>query len=325
MSKILVIGSSNTDLIANVERFPSAGETVEGRLFLQAMGGKGANQALAAHRLGGDVRFVTCLGNDANGQNTLKYYEHEGLDVSLARMVNNEPTGTAMILVNREGENCIVITPGANKELSPSFAETIEKEIADAAFVVLQMEIPPETVKRICELAARNKTSVLLNVAPAREIPEALIKTVDILVVNETEIELISGKKISSIGEDAVIDALLNKGAKTVILTLGSKGCILKSRTRHQQVQAFQVTAVDTTAAGDTFCGALVARLSKGNDMLDALHFATAAAAICVTRMGAQPSIPTEEEVTSFMNKTVNGARNGVKADDLNRNKKSLI
>jgi ribokinase len=301
MSKILVIGSSNTDLIANVERFPAAGETVEGSFFLQAMGGKGANQALAAHRLGGEVTFVTCLGNDANGQNTLKYYREEGLDVSFARVVENAPTGTAMILVNKEGENCIIITPGANKYLTPGYVAELSDEIAAAEMIVLQMEIPFETVKKVCELAVKSDTHVLLNVAPARKVDASLLRLVDILVVNETEIELISGESIKETGEKNVIEKLIAMGARTVILTLGGKGCIIKSNDLYAAVPAFRVTPVDTTAAGDTFCGALVAQLSKGRDLLDSVKFASAAAALCVTRMGAQPSIPTEIEVNEFI------------------------
>lgn len=301
MNKILVIGSSNTDLIANVDRFPAAGETVQGKFFLQAMGGKGANQALAAHRLGGDVAFVTCLGNDPNGKNAMTYYRQEGLDVKFSRVVENVPTGTAMILVNAQGENCIVITPGANHELTPACVEEIEDEIASASMIVLQMEIPFETVQRACELAVKSGTRIVLNVAPARKIDASLLKLVDILIVNETEIELISGMTVAQSGEEEVIDSLLTMGAKTVILTLGAKGCIVKSKEKNVSVPAFRVKPIDTTAAGDTFCGALVAQLSKGSDLVAAVKFATAAAAICVTRIGAQPSIPTLEEVNQFL------------------------
>jgi ribokinase len=298
-------------LIAKVDRLPSAGETIQGSFFLQAMGGKGANQALAAHRLGGDVKFVTCLGDDANGQNTLRYYEEEGLDVSASLIVGGVSTGTAMILVDRDGENVIVITPGANHELSPDYILKIEQEIADASLVVLQLEIPYETVKKVCQIAALHKTSVLLNAAPAREIDSELLGLVDILVVNETEIERISGHLIGSLGEEGVIDELLKRGPGTVILTLGRSGSIVKNSEVNKHIPAFQVEAVDTTAAGDTFCGALVAQISKGVDLVEAVKFATAASAICVTKMGAQPSIPTEKEIAVFLSKDVALVNNG--------------
>jgi ribokinase len=311
MSRILVIGSSNTDLIAKVARFPEAGETVQGRFFIQAMGGKGANQALAAHRLGGEVKFVTCLGNDANGENTLRYYKNEGLDISLSRTFENVPTGTAMILVNDEGENCIVITPGANNELSPGVVESLEKDIANAFIVVLQMEIPLETVGKVCALASKHGTAVLLNVAPAREIDPGLLKGIEFLVVNETEIETITKQSIASIGEEAVMDTLLKMGPKTVILTLGKNGSLVKNKNVSRHIPAFVVDTVDSTAAGDTFCGALVAKLSTGTELLEAVQFATAASAICVTKMGAQPSIPTEEEVGHFISQNVAVAGRG--------------
>lgn len=311
MSKILVIGSSNTDLIAKVERFPRAGETVEGDFFLQAMGGKGANQALAAHRLGGDVKFITCLGDDANGQNTLRYYAQEGLDVSASLTVTDAPTGTAMILVNREGENCIIITPGANNMLSPTYIEQIQDEIALASIVVLQMEIPMETVRKVCALADKYDTQVLLNVAPAREIDAAMLRMTDFLVVNETEIEMISGQSIAQSGAEAVMETLIRRGARTVILTLGRNGCLVRSGSVNVHIPAFDVEAVDTTAAGDTFCGALVAQLSKAVDLIEAVKFATAASAICVTKMGAQPSIPTARDIRSFLLQNVALVSNG--------------
>jgi ribokinase len=303
MKKILVIGSSNTDLITNVERFPKAGETISGKQFLQVMGGKGANQAVAARRLGANVKFVTCLGNDPNGQNTLSYFTSEGLDVSNALVVGHAPTGTAVILVNDEGENCIVVTPGANHEILPKHIEEIENEISRVRMVMLQMEIPFSTVTKAITLAWKHHVPVMLNVAPAREVGADLLKMVEILVVNETEGEKVSGQSIAAIGEEGVIDKLLSMGAKTVILTLGKKGCIVKNASITKYVPAFEVEAVDTTAAGDTFCGAVAAALSRGDDLIEAVKFATAASAICVTRMGAQPSIPTEEEVNKFLSK----------------------
>ncbi len=301
MGKILVIGSSNTDLIARVKRFPAAGETVEGIHFLQAMGGKGANQALAAHKLGGDVKFITSLGRDANGENTLKYFRNEGLDVSGSLIVDHVPSGTAMIWVDDHGENCIVITPAANNELSPEYILKIEKEILATDMVLLQMEIPYNTVKTVCELAHRHHKKILLNDAPACQLDSDLIKKLDILVVNETEAETISGEKIGDIGEGAILDKLMSLGAKTVVLTLGEKGCMMKDLLESHSLPAFRVKALDSTAAGDTFCGALAAELSRGHGWEEALWFATAASAICVTRMGAQPSIPAEKEVRDFL------------------------
>jgi ribokinase len=301
MNKILVVGSSNTDLIAKIKKFPQAGETIEGIAYMQAMGGKGANQAIAAHRLGGNVNFITCLGDDANGQNALQYYKKEGLDVSSSLIVEGVSSGTAMIWVDEKGENCIVITPGANNKLTPEYILKIEENIANAEIVVLQMEVPYETVKTVCSLAKKHRKKVILNVAPARELDDEIIKLIDILVVNETEAETISGEKIEAVGKEAVIGKLIAMGASTVILTLGKEGCLLKSGQIAINKEAFVVDAIDTTAAGDTFCGALAARLSKGDKWDDILTFATAASALCVTRMGAQPSVPTEKEVLGFL------------------------
>lgn len=302
MSKILIIGSSNTDLIATVKKFPSAGETIAGTSFFQVMGGKGANQAVAAHRLGGEVKFVTCLGTDVNGQNALTYFRETGLDVSSVLLVEDAPSGTAIILVDENGENCIVITPGANYRLLPDYINIIKDDIAACDIVVLQMEIPYETVQAVCEIAHQHKKTIMLNVAPACHLDEELIKMIHILVVNETEAETIAGAKISDVGKEVIVDQLLASGAQSVVLTLGKEGCLLKNGRDFFSIPAFQVKAVDTTAAGDTFCGALAAGLSHGKEWKEALQFATAASAICVTRMGAQPSIPTEKEVYEFLN-----------------------
>ncbi|WP_372931883.1 ribokinase [Mariniphaga sediminis] len=302
MDKILVIGSSNADLIATMEQFPVAGETIEGVSFQQAMGGKGANQALAAHRAGGDVTFITSLGNDVNGQNAFQYYKNEGLDVSLSLLTDNEPTGTAMIWVDKKGENSIVIIPGANKELTPEYIIAVEEKIANADFIVLQMEIPYETVKTICEIAVKKGKKILLNVAPACHLDDDILKAVHVLVVNETEAEIISGEKMEELGEEAIVNKLLIMGVQNVVLTLGKEGSLFKNKEEQLKIPAFKVDTIDSTAAGDTICGAMVAELSKGHRMKEALEFATAAAAICVTRMGAQPSIPSEKEVRKFLN-----------------------
>ena len=193
MSKIVVIGSSNTDLIAKVKDFPKAGETIKGVFYSQAMGGKGANQALAAHRLGGDVKFVTSLGKDANGLNSLEYYKKEGLDASLSLLVDNAPSGVAMIWVDEKGENSIVIISGANEKFSSDYIHEIKKEILKADIIVLQLEIPYDTVKTVCDVAYEHNKQILLNVAPARKLDTDIIKKINILVVNETEAEIISG------------------------------------------------------------------------------------------------------------------------------------
>lgn len=301
MGKIIVIGSSNTDLVTRVERFPKAGETIEGKHFMLAMGGKGANQAIAAQRLGGDVEFITSIGNDLNGQNALKYYRKEGLAVESSLIIKDTPSGTATILVDANGENCIVITPGANNALSPDHVAERSEHIQSANLLLLQMEIPYETVKESCRIASEAGTKIMLNVAPARKLDPEVIRLVDILVVNETEAEFISGEKMNEVGEQAVVDKLLALGAKSVVLTLGRKGCIMKNETEYHEIPAFEVKSVDSTGAGDTFCGALAAGLSEGRNWKDSLIFASAASAICVTRMGAQPSIPTKIEVFKFL------------------------
>lgn len=301
MRKILVIGSTNIDMIATVDEFPRPGETIEGQSYMQAMGGKGANQAMAAHKLGGEVKFVTCTGNDTNSQTTLKYYEEMGLDTSSSFVKEGVPMGTALIMVNAEGENVIVIIPGANAELSPEYIDNIEEQIAASDIILLQMEIPYESVRRICQLAARHQVRVVLNVAPAYELDADLIREVDILVLNETEIEKVTGERLAAKGEEALMELLLDRGVTHVILTLGNQGSVLKSKDHFERIPAYQVRAVDTTAAGDTFCGALVVRFSEGDSLSQAVRYASAAAALSVTRIGAQPSIPSKDEVSELI------------------------
>lgn len=305
MKKIVVIGSSNKDLIAMVKNFPASGETIVGKDYMEAMGGKGANQAMAAHRLGGDVQFITCLGDDDNGKNAMAYYKNEGLNVSSSLVVEGVASGTAIIIVDDQGENRIVITPGANGKLSPTYISSIENIIKDADILVLQMEIPYETVKEACALAKKHQTQVILNVAPAMQLDNEFLSNVNVLVVNETEAETISLVKIENVGKEGIVDLLLEKGVETVVLTLGKSGCFFKNKEESLSLGAFEVETVDTTAAGDTFCGALAAELGRGHSWKKALNFATAASAICVTRMGAQPSIPSEEEVRHYLKKNM--------------------
>lgn len=258
---------------------------------------------MAAHKSGGKVSFVTCLGNDVNGRSAIEYYKREGLDVTLSLLIDDVPSGTAMIWVDSKGDNSIVIIPGANGKLNSDYIIKLEEHIAKASVVVLQMEIPLQTIETICSLAHKNNTMVMLNVAPANQLNDDLLKTIDILVVNKNEAETLTGVKVEAGKEEVVVDLLLDKGVKTVILTLGEKGSILKNQEKIYIVPAYRVKAIDTTAAGDTFCGAFIAEYMRKQDYVKALKFATAASAICVTRMGAQPSIPTQAEVYEFQKK----------------------
>lgn len=305
MGKILVIGSSNLDLIAKMERFPKDGETIKGQTFLQAMGGKGANQAVAANKTGSNVKFVTSLGNDIYGKSILKTFNDQGINMSSSLLVDNVPTGTAMIWVDSKGENSIVIIPGANDMLTSDYIVALEDEIEKSDLIMLQMEIPYNTVQTICKIAHKKGSKVMLNVAPATKLDKSVLEAVHVLVVNETEAEVVASAKIADIGEEAVAEKLNSLGVKNVVLTMGVKGCLFKNEETYFHIPAFEVESVDTTAAGDTFCGALAAGISNNKSWEDALRFATAAAALCVTKMGAQPAIPSEKEITEFMKENI--------------------
>ncbi|MGI6047854.1 MAG: ribokinase [Petrimonas sp.] len=302
MNQIVVIGSSNLDYIVTVDRFPQGGETLEGSSFSQAMGGKGANQAVATRRSGGNVSFITSVGDDQNGENALAQYKKEGMDVSRSLVKENVTTGAASIWVDSHGENSIVVIPGANQHLTSDYIIPHSDFLSKADIILMQMEIPYETVKTVCKIASEN-TKVILNVAPARSVDDEVLQSLYMLVVNETEAETISECKIDEIGEEGVVKALLEKGVKNVILTLGSKGSMYSNGTDWLKVPAFKVQAVDTTAAGDTFCGALVVGIGKYGEMKKALTYATAASALCVTALGAQPSIPYEKDILAFLEK----------------------
>jgi ribokinase len=295
---ILVIGSSNTDMVAKAERLPAPGETILGGDFIMSAGGKGANQAVAASRLGAEVVFIAKVGQDIFGKQAVESFKQEGIDTSFIAIDPVNPSGIALITVDAKGENCIVVAPGANASLAPGDVCKAEEKIEKAAVILMQLEIPLETVEFVVGLAARHHIPVILNPAPARALPDELLRQIFILVPNQKEAEMLTGIAIvNNTSAEKAARALAGKGVKTVIITLGAKGAVVLDDGAFQQVVAPAVTAVDTTAAGDVFCGALTTALSEGRPVKDAVVFACAAAALSVTRMGAQASAPTRGEV----------------------------
>jgi len=299
-NKIIVIGSSNTDMVIMSDHLPQPGETVLGRNFLMNQGGKGANQAIAAARLGGNTLFICNIGNDQFGHDAKKNFQKEGIDTRYVNEIADQHSGIALINVNSEGENTIVVAPGANGTLSIDDIKKAENEIKKASIVLMQLETPVEALVYAAEIAKENGVKVILNPAPApsKALPDELLKNVDILIPNVTEAEIISKMKInnkSSMNE--AMQKILSKGVSTVIITMGSDGALAYEGGDLFQVPAYKVKAIDTTAAGDTFCGALCVALDKGEKLKDAILFANKASSISVTRMGAQVSIPYANEI----------------------------
>lgn len=299
--KVVVIGSSNIDMVAQVSHLPAPGETVGDANFMQSLGGKGANQAVAAARLGGSVTFVTSLGNDMYADILKTHFKKEGITTDYIIDDVNHPTGTALIFVANSGENYIAVAPGANYSLLPGSITHFSEIIDEADIIVMQAEIPYETIKRIALSAKQKGKKVLFNPAPACLIDEELMKAIDILVVNELEAAFISGIDYTDNNLEEIAETLLKAGAINVVITLGSQGVYMKNVKETIQLPGCKVNAIDTIAAGDTFCGALAVVCAKKEIDRDTLTFANTAAAIAVTRSGAQPSIPTLDEVKRFM------------------------
>ncbi len=301
---IVVVGSSNTDMIIKVPRIPRPGETIMGGRFSMAAGGKGANQAVAAARAGGRVVLIARVGDDVFGEEAIQSFERDSIDVSCITRDDESPSGIALIFVGEKGENSIAVASGANMTLTPSHVEKFSAHIAGADTILMQLETPLETVIRAAHVAAANRRLIILNPAPAREVPPDLLKLITIITPNESEAEVLTGVSIrddESAGRAA--DLLLRQGVQTVIITLGARGAFVAEGNRKQWVPGFQVKAVDTTAAGDVFNGALAVGLSEGKSLTDAVRFAHAAAALSVTKLGAQPSIPRRHEVDEFLNR----------------------
>ncbi len=297
---IVVIGSSNTDMVVRTDRMPKPGETLLGGDFLMTLGGKGANQAVAAARLGGNVTFICKVGDDIFGRNALDMYRKEGLNIDFACVSETKPSGVALINVDGNGENSIVVASGANAELSRNDIDAAAEAIRKASVVIMQLECPIDTVCYAAKLASDSGVPVILNPAPAptEALPDELLRNIDLCIPNETEAELISGVSVAD-DESAIkaIECMKSKGIKDVILTMGSRGAMICEDGEYQLVPAFKVKAVDTTAAGDTFCGALGVALSEGKPLRDATLFANKASSISVQRMGAISSLPVRDEV----------------------------
>ena len=295
---IVVIGSSNTDMTIKTSQLPRPGETVLGGDFYMLQGGKGATQAVAVARMGGRTSFLCKVGNDPFGQASIASYKAEGIDTSYAITTDQAPSGVALITVDRAAENCIVVAPGANALLTAEEIDAAEALIADASLVLMQMEIPIQTIMHATALAARHGVKVVLNPAPAAPIPENLYPMLHLITPNRTEAESLTGIRIHD-PESArrAADVLTEKGVERVVITLGSEGALIKEGNRYEHIPAQRVEAIDTTAAGDTFNGALCVALVEGRTLAEAVSFASRASAIAVTRLGAQASIPHRSEV----------------------------
>lgn len=298
-NRVVVIGSTNIDMVMNLKSLPKPGETIGNGTFQIHHGGKGANQAVGAARAGAEVTFVSSLGKDDFAEGLLAGFEKDGIKAEHISILDGISTGTALIMVDKQAENCIGVAPEANGKLAPKHINKARAAIQAADYVLLQLEVPKETVEYAIHFTARMNKKIILNPAPAVKLNEDIYKLLNVLVLNESEAKSLAGKNLNNKKEIATY--FLKKGVKNVILTLGSKGAFIANAEMAKHVPAFKVKAVDTTAAGDVFCGALAAALTAENTLEEAVVFASAASAIAVTRVGAQPSAPNKQEILDFL------------------------
>lgn len=286
-------------MVIKADRLPLPGETVIGGRFFMNPGGKGANQAIAAARLGGKVTLICKTGNDIFGKQSVELFKSEGINTSYLFSDAKNPSGVALITVDANGENCIVVASGANASLSPADIEIARAEVEQSNIVLMQLEIPIETVEFAAAMASKKGGRVILNPAPARTLSEKLLKSLYMITPNKGEAEMLSGIKVTD-WESAkrAADVIRAKGVNIVVVTLGSLGALIAENNKYYQVEAYKVDAVDTTAAGDTFSGALCVALSEGKSIVDSVKFAAKASALTVTKMGAQSSIPHRTELS---------------------------
>ncbi len=301
---IAVVGSSNMDLVVKSKRIPAVGETILGGDFIMVPGGKGANQAVSAAKLGAQVFFIAKLGDDIFGSQSLNNFKKEGVNTKYVIQTKQAPSGVALIMVDEEGNNLIVVAPGANQRLSPQDVKEAESDIASSGALVAQLEVPIETIEFAAGLANKCKVPFILDPAPAQKLSPQLLKMVDVLTPNETEAQLLTDIEVKD-QESAGVAAqkLLECGVKNIILTMGANGFLSASKEGTEFVPAKKVNAADSTAAGDAFTGSLAFGMAQGKTLTDAALFANNVAAISVTKMGAQPSMPTLQEVESFISK----------------------
>ncbi len=299
---VVVVGSAGIDMVIKTDHLPVPGETVLGGTFFMNPGGKGANQAVAAARLNGNVIFICKTGNDIFfGQKAAAIFDKEGINTNYLLSHPDLPSAVALITVDKNAENCIVVAPGANATFIPGDLVNAVPIIENATVVLMQLEIPLTTVEYVAGLAAAKKIKVVLNPAPAIGLPDYLLKNISILTPNETEAEILTGIKVSDIiSAEKAAHALHTKGVKTVIITLGSMGALVLHEDVITHVPTMKVAATDTTAAGDVFNGALVVAITEGKNIVEATEFACKAASLSVTKLGAQASSPFRDEVDAI-------------------------
>ena len=301
-SGIVVVGSLNMDLVVFTPRHPQIGETILGSSFQTNPGGKGANQAVAAARLGASVKMIGKLGQDPFGEQLLGSLQASGVDTGYVLRDAEHATGTALITVDAAGANTIIVVPGSNMQLSPEDIQRAEAAIAGSSLLVLQLEVPLETVFRAAQLAYQHSVKVIFNPSPAQPLPDELLKLTDVLVVNESETAILTGLPVDT--EDNLLAAagrLKRLVPGDLVLTLGDKGCLWLGESGMHKLAAFPVKAIDTTAAGDAFIGGLAAAILANRPMVEALGWGNAAGGLTVTRKGAQPALPDRHELDQFL------------------------
>lgn len=297
-TRIVVVGSTNMDMVVKTSHIPVPGETVLAGSFFMNPGGKGANQAVTIARLGGEVIFISKVGNDVFGKQSSQLFDEEGINTFHILSDDELPSGVALITVDKSGENSIVVASGANANLKPSDLEDALDKIAGAGILLMQLEIPMETVHFVAKYAASKGVKVILNPAPVNALTPELLSYIDIMTPNKTEAAMISGIKVTSMETAKKAGkTICEMGVKNVVVTMGALGSVICHEGKFTVVPAQEVEAIDTTAAGDVFNGALAIALSEGKNLPDAVQFASRAAAISVTRLGAQPSIPYRNEL----------------------------